>query len=100
MDQRAEFIKCNGEIGEIYKEDEWMLRFGFFCTGYSAGYDAALKLAEGQKPSTNIRMDGITLKDLESYAVSFAATTLCTICDSRHAVSQFIKFLEEQRRHA
>jgi len=53
-----------------------------------------------ENTSTNIRMDDITLKDLESYAVSFAATTLCTVCDSRHAVSQFIKFLGEQQLQA
>lgn len=61
MDVRAEFVNMNGEIGDIYQKDEWMLRFGFFCTGYSAGFDAALKIKVGQKPSTNSAMDAICL---------------------------------------
>lgn len=69
-------------------------------TGHGEAWNRRPETKDNLQTSNNIRMDDITLDDLEKYAISFAATTLCTVCDSRHAVTQFIKFLGEQRRHA
>lgn len=61
MDQHEEFVKLYGKIGEIYYEPDWMLRFGFFCTGFAAGWDAALKeqgaaaLQSGEAPSHQLK---------------------------------------------
>lgn len=88
--QNEEFVRLNGEIGEIYDEHDWMLRFGFFCTGYSAGYDAALK-EQGAQPlqTTNSQSDAIAL------ALQFIR------CHSQgsfnvYTVQDFIKWLQDQ----
>lgn len=52
------------------------------------------------KTSNNTGMDAITLKDLDSYSLSFSANILNSVCHSTHAISQFIKFIEGQRHHA
>lgn len=38
--KKTEFEKQYGKIGEIYSENMWMTRFGFYCTGFDVGYNA------------------------------------------------------------
>ena len=53
--KRKEFIRLYGEIGEHYREDDWMTRFAFWSLGWDYGH----RYAEEHDESKDIGKKGV-----------------------------------------